>query len=172
MKVYIACGLTHVPRKIFGNYVAFIHDLAREIRSQRGVETVKYALVDSDPQLAHKPRSEQAALFYAWDRMMVEEADLVVAEASFPSTGMGVELQIAASAGIPIIMMIGDYGLNRVKTVHYENPDHSGHDLQVGDGIVSLMALGVPAIRKTIAYTHQQAAISQCLDAISLFMPE
>jgi hypothetical protein len=148
MNIYVACGLTHVPREIFDNYVAYIHNLAGAIRGQRGIERVMYAFVDSDPQLAHKPMSEQAALCYSWDRMMVEDADLIVADASFPSTGMGVELQIAESAGKPILMMIGDYRLNRVKTVHYENPDHTRHDLQVGDGIVSLMALGIPAIRK------------------------
>jgi hypothetical protein len=30
---------------------------------------------------------------------MVEEADLMVADASFPSTGLGIELQIAVLSG-------------------------------------------------------------------------
>lgn len=132
LSIYIACGLTHVPREIFRDYVEYIHALALSFRSIDGVHSVKYALVDSDPQLAAKPTDEQAALCYDWDRRMVEEADLVVADASFPSTGLGIELQIADSAGVPVIMLIGDLGTNRVKEAHYRNPDKSEHDLQIG----------------------------------------
>src|SRR5437016_3430664 len=88
MKIYIACGLTHVPRgPIFDEHIAFIHGLAEELKGA-GHE-VKYALVNSDPQLASKPFVERPRLCYLWDRNMVEEAELVIAEASFPSTGMG-----------------------------------------------------------------------------------
>ncbi|MBS4044884.1 MAG: hypothetical protein KG075_00980 [Alphaproteobacteria bacterium] len=97
---------------------------------------------------------------------MVEEADLIVADASFPSTGLGIELQIAESAGKPTIMLIGDYRINRVKAVNYENPDHSKHELQVGEGIVSLMALGLPNIRKKIFYTNPIDGISKTIDAV------
>jgi hypothetical protein len=180
MNVYVACGLTHVPREIFGQYVGFIHNLAAALRGQQGVASVKYALVNSDPQLAERPKSERPALCYVWDRMMVEEANLIVADASFPSTGMGIELQIAESSGKPIVMLIGDYGVNRVKPVHYENPDHTGHDLQVGEGIVSLMALGLPTIKRAIPYVVNDpatadvahaAAIAKCLNAVALFIP-
>jgi hypothetical protein len=36
---------------------------------------VKYALVNSDPQLSTKPFEERAKLCYLWDREMVEESD-------------------------------------------------------------------------------------------------
>ena len=84
MNIYIACGLTHVPRGIFDRYVDFLHQLAASLRTLPKIGTVRYALVDSDPQLALKPKGDQAALCYDWDRRMVEEADLIVAEASFP----------------------------------------------------------------------------------------
>jgi hypothetical protein len=171
VKIYLACGLTHVPRDLFGGYVAYLHSLAHALREIDCDCTVKYALVNSDPQLAEKPSEERASLCYAWDRRMVEEADLLVADASFPSTGLGIELQIADARGTPIIMLIGDYGTNRVKTVHYENPDSSEHDLQVGEGIVSLMALGVPSIRRRIAYTRHEMAIDLCVEAVRLFLP-
>ena len=93
MNIYIACGLTHVPREFFEKYVEFIHQIATALRKLPKVQSVRYALVDSDPQLSTKPKNEQAALCYDWDRRMVEGADLVVAKASFPSTGMGIELQ-------------------------------------------------------------------------------
>ena len=171
MRIYLSCGLTHVPRQVFPGYAAYLHSLARALSAISSDCTVKYALLNSDPQLAVKPTEERAPLCYAWDRRMVEEADVVVADASFPSTGLGIELQIADTRGTPIVMLIGDYGVNRVKTIRYTNPDASQHDLQVGEGIVSLMALGIPSIRRKIGYTCQQTAISLCVDAVKLFLP-
>jgi nucleoside 2-deoxyribosyltransferase len=170
MNIYIACGLTHVPREIFDRYVDFLHQLAASLRTLPTVATVKYALVDSDPQLASKPKAEQAALCYDWDRRMVEDADLIVAEASFPSTGLGIELQIAETRGKPIIMLIGDHRFNRAERAHYENPDHTEHDLQIGDGIVSLMALGLPAIRRTVPYSEFDAGIVGAVEAVKLYI--
>lgn len=100
MKIYIACALTHVPRgAIFDEHIAFIHELAGKLKSA-GHE-VMYALVNSDPQLASKPADERARLCYLWDRNMIEHAELLIAEASFPSTGLGIEMQIAEGKGTP-----------------------------------------------------------------------
>jgi hypothetical protein len=171
VKIYLACGLTHVPRNVFPAYTTYLHSLAQALATIGSDCTVKYALLNSDPQLAEKPPEDRASLCYAWDRRMVEEADLVIAEASFPSTGLGVELQIADTRGTPIIMLIGDYGVNRVKPARYTNPDASKHDLQVGEGIVSLMALGIPSIRRRIGYTCHETAIRLCVEAAKLFLP-
>ncbi|MDX2157870.1 MAG: hypothetical protein SFW09_15330 [Hyphomicrobiaceae bacterium] len=169
MNIYIGCGLTHVPRQIFGSYTAYLHDLANELRVLPLVTSVRYALVDSDPQLATRPSSDRAALCYDWDRRMVEQADLLIAEGSFPSTGLGIELQIAETSGKPVIMLIGDLGINRVERVRYENPDHGSHELQIGDGIVSLMALGLPAIRKIVSYSTFEEAILLTTEAVALY---
>jgi hypothetical protein len=169
-QIYIACGLTHVPREIFPEYVDYLHRLAFELKSIVGIENVRYALVDSDPQLASKPAKEQASLCYDWDRRMVEEADIVIADASFPSTGLGIELQIAESSGIPVILLVGDLGFNRVREVSYSNPDQSEHDLQIGRGIVSLMALGLPAIRKIVRYQNFDQAISGTVEAVRVYV--
>ncbi len=166
MNIYLACGLTHVPRELFEEYASYLHRLAARLRELSDVGTVRYALVDSDPQLSAKPAGERAKLCYEWDRQMVKQADLVVADASFPSTGLGVELQIAQNAGIPIIMLVGDHGVNRVKSIDYENPDHSVHQLQVGDGIVSLMALGLPNIWRIIPYSVFDAGIAGALEEV------
>jgi Nucleoside 2-deoxyribosyltransferase len=145
MKIYIACALTHVPRgTIFEEHTAFIHQLAEKLKSAG--HDVMYALVNSDPQLASKPFEERARLCYLWDRNMVEQANLVIAEASFASTGLGIEMQIAENRGTPIIVCFRDFGTNKVESVSYENPDHSRHSLQVGEGFVTLMAMGVPTI--------------------------
>ena len=144
MKIYIACGLTHVPRELFAEHVAFIHTLAGTLKAA-GHE-VEYALVNSDPQLASKPFGERARLCYVWDRSMVERADLVVAELNFPSTGVGIEMQLAANKDTPIIICFRNYGSNKVEPVQYENPDHTRHELQVGEGFITLMALGVRSV--------------------------
>ncbi|CAB3762246.1 hypothetical protein LMG29739_03823 [Paraburkholderia solisilvae] len=100
---------------------------------------------------------------------MVEEADLVIADASFPSTGLGIELQIAEGSGIPVIMLVGDLGINRVKGAQYQNPNREYHDLQIGKGIVSLMALGLPAIRKIVTYNTFSEAIQGAVEAVRLY---
>jgi hypothetical protein len=167
MKIYIACALTHVPRgKIFEEHTNFIHELAKQLKNV-GHE-VMYALVNSDPQLASKPFEERARLCYLWDRHMVEQAELIIAEASFPSTGLGIEMQIAEKDGTPIILCFRDFGTNKVESVSYENPDQSRHTLQVGDGFVTLMALGVPTIFKVIRYLDGQDGLAKIMSALDL----
>lgn len=170
MNIYLACGLTHVPAEHFERFVQYLHSLAGSLIALDGVSTVKYALVDSDPQLGLRPPERRAELCYAWDRQMVENSDLLVADASFPSTGLGVELQIAEGAGKPIVMLIGDYGNNRVPPRQYENPDRSHHQLQVGAGFVSLMALGVPAISQIIKYDNPARAVELATKAVQVFI--
>lgn len=143
MNIYIACALTHVPRENFSDYCHWIHSIADKLNSEHDV---KYALINSDPQLSLKPDESKSRLCYIWDREMVEKADLVIAECSFPSTGLGIELQIAEQKNIPIILCYRDYGVNRSKAVCYKNPDNSNHQLQIGEGYISHMVLGLPNI--------------------------
>jgi len=168
MKIYIACGLTHVPRNLFQEHTCFIHQLAAALRQTDDAHEVRYALVNSDPQLAAKPFGERARLCYLWDRDMVEQADLVIAEASFPSTGVGIEMQIAESKGTPIILCFRDFEINKVQPVSYENPDHTRHQLQIGDGYVTLMALGVPSIFRVIRYLNSQDGVNKILETVKL----
>lgn len=167
MKIYLACALSHVPRDLFEEYTTFLHGLASALRTTATHE-VKYALVNSDPQLANKPFDERARLCYRWDREMVEEAELVIAEASFPSTGLGIEMQIAQQQGTPIILCFRDFGRNKVTTIEYVNPDSTHHQLQVGEGFVSLMALGIPEVMKIIRYKSHENGIDEVLSAVSL----
>jgi hypothetical protein len=166
MKVYLGCGLTHVPRAAFEKYVAFIHRLASALRAG-GCEEVTYALMNSDPQLAEKPFGERARLCYVWDRDLVEKADVLVAEASYPSTGLGIEMQIAENRDKPIVVCFRATADNRVAQVEYENPDHSHHALQIGEGYVSLMALGIPSVFRVVRYDQDDDGIAQVLKAIS-----
>jgi hypothetical protein len=167
MKIYIGCALTHVPRSIFGDYVIFIHQLAAALHSRRG-HSIKYALMNSDPQLAKKPFRERASLCYTWDREMVEDADLMIAEASYPSLGLGIELQVAEQRGKPIIVAFQDFGNNKAEPVAYSNPDDSRHELQIGHGYVSLMALGIPGVFRVIRYSSPSEGIRRILSTVDL----
>lgn len=147
MNIYIACALTHVPRDKFHEYCYWIHSIANKLSPEHDV---KYALINSDPQLALKPDENKSRLCYIWDRDMVEKSDLVIAESSFPSTGLGIELQIAEQKNIPIILCYRDYGINKSKSIKYENPDNSSHQLQIGEGYISHMVLGLPNVIRTL----------------------
>lgn len=160
MKIYLACGLTHVPRLEFPAYVNLLQGLAAHLTDTHGAE-VKYALRDSDPQLGQKPFADRARLCYAWDREMVEWADLVVAEASFPSTGLGIELQIACARNTPIIVAFKLDERHKAPPVEYRTPDHDLHSLQLGEGYVSLMALGLPTIARVLSYRSDADALSR-----------
>lgn len=165
MKVYLACGLTHVPREEFSGYVDFIHGLAAHLERTLNVK-VKYALRDSDPQLADKPLADRARLCYLWDKEMVEWADVVVADASHPSTGMGIEMQIACSNEIPIIIAFQVNEKHKAAPVEYETPDAKKHELQLGDGYITLMALGIPSIFKVLPYASSSEAYDLIATAV------
>lgn len=165
MKIYVACGLTHVPRPDFESYVQFIHCLASHVSLQLSAE-VKYALRDSDPQLSTKPFSERARLCYLWDRQMVEWADVVIAEASYPSIGLGIELQIAEAEDKPIVLAFRRDEALKASPVSYRNPDDIEHDLQLGEGYISLMALGLPSVFEVVGYTSDQDALTQLVAAL------
>lgn len=149
MKIYIACGLTHIPRRKFQSYVKRLHQLAQELSE---IGDIKYALIHSDPQLALLNEEDKAQACYSWDRKMVESADLIIAEASYPSTGLGIELQIAESKKIPIILCYRRSKSNKAEPIEYTNPDKEKHYLQIGSGYISLMALGLPNVAKVISY--------------------
>jgi hypothetical protein len=166
--IYIVCGLTHVPREQFHAYADFIHALAAHLTSEMGA-SVRYALRDSDPQLAKKPFAERARLCYLWDKDMVEWADVIVAEGTYPSTGLGIELQIAENKDIPIVICFNDAISYRASPVQYINPeDQACHSLQLGQGYVSLMALGLPSIVRVVPYSLPERARADLLDALRL----
>lgn len=168
MKIYLACALTYVPSTLFTTYVSFIHELATTLSELPTVDQVRYALVDSDPQLATENEEEKPNLCYSWDRRMVEEADLLVADATFPSTGLGIEMQIAEINKTPIILLAGRIGQKTASKRIYSNPDKQTHSIQIGRGIVSLMALGLPNISKVIEYDNYKQAIKATKLAVNL----
>ena len=159
MNIYLACALTHVPENYFEEYANLIVNIAEHL-SSCGHE-VKYALANSDPQLANQEHICKAELCYQWDKDMVLWSDLVIAEASFPSTGMGIELQLADSNETPIVMCFKEDQRNKAEPKKYLGVDNIDHDLQIGDGYISLMALGLPSLKKAIKYSSKLDLINQ-----------
>lgn len=162
MNIYLACALTHVSECYFVEYANLIAIIAEHLSASG--HKVKYALANSDPQLASKEDASKAELCYEWDKDMVLWSDLVIAEASFPSTGMGIELQLADSNEIPIIMCFKTDQNNKAKPKKYRGVDHIDHNLQIGDGYISLMALGLPSLKKVLRYSSKEDIINQLND--------
>jgi hypothetical protein len=77
-------------------------------------------------------------------------------------------MQIAESKGTPIILCFRDFGSNRVEPVAYENPDHTQHHLQIGEGFITLMALGVPTVFKVIEYGDTEDGLQKVASAVDL----
>lgn len=165
MKIYIACGLTHVPRQDFPSYSSTIHKIADCLIYMSN--EVKYALKNSDPQLAELPEEKKALACYAWDKNMVEEADIIIAEASYPSIGLGIELQIAENKKIPIILIHKISSINKAEPIKYINPDKREHMLQIGKGYISLMALGIPSVILVIPYKNDDDLLEEISARIS-----
>lgn len=167
-QIYLGCALTHVPRELFDEYAEFLHGLAAALRTRFAGCEVKYALTNSDPQLATKPFEERARLCYLWDTRMVAASDLLIADVSFPSTGLGIELQVAESRGIPIILCYRDFSVNRTPQVEYKNPDNQTYSLQIGEGYVTLMALGIPGVFRVVRYADNGDGINTVAEVASI----
>ena len=168
-QIYIASALTHVKRVYFDEYSLFIQNLAFEIEKNFEIRC-KYALKDSDPQLSAYEDEEKAKLCYLWDRDMVESSDLIIAEASFPSTGLGMEVEIANANSIPVILVHRRYEGNTADRKEYILEDGSKHSLQIGNKVVSLMLCGCPNIVKQLEYTDLQDGITKVLSEVDEIM--
>jgi hypothetical protein len=83
---------------------------------------------------------------------------------------MGIELQIAENRGIPVVICFRQAAENRVRPVEYENPDRLRHTLQIGEGYVSLMALGLPTVFHVIGYETEEKGIARVVGATELLM--
>jgi hypothetical protein len=68
--------------------------------------------------------------------------------------------------GIPVIVCFKKSADHRTPAVDYDNPDHTRHTLQIGEGYVSLMALGLPTVFKVISYQTEQEGINSLVNAV------
>jgi len=160
--VYLACALTHVPRSEFKNYVCYLHSLANAIMLHCNAD-VYYALRNSDPQISLVPNGQKAAYCYKLDRDLVNSVDIVIAECTYPSIGLGIELQLSYDFNKPLFLLFDGGEEHKAKPISYINPGDGQHDLQIGEGNISLMALGLPNIRRIINQRISQMEYSDLL---------
>lgn len=165
-RAYIACSLTRVPLEIFADYAQAIHAVAHKLEETGLVKRVSYALVDSDPDLARYPASARAALCFQWDRSLVEAADLIIGEVTFPSLGLGIELGIANELSKPVNLFHLENPSVDTERRYYKNPDNSSHELQIGKGGISLMALGLPCVRSVTHYERFDLLPQTAVEAV------
>lgn len=149
--LYLACALTHVPREQFKAYSEYLHSLAATIERDCKV-SVFYALKHSDPHMGTLPFGQRAKYCYSRDIELVESADILLAECTFPSIGLGIELQASVIGNKPLILIFDGSSSHQALPVRYKNPDESEYDLQIGDGHITLMALGLPNVRCVIRH--------------------
>jgi len=166
-QVYVGCALTHVPKVVFDEYCGFIRSIAQLLEEKYCVR-VKYALEDSDPFLPEYAPAERPKMCYIWDRRLVEESSILIAEVSFPSMGIGIELQVAEQNSIPVILLYRDFGFNRAEGKKYKTRDDRTHELQIGNKIVSIMAQGNPSVIKEIFYS----TYSDCLNSLNVLLSQ
>ena len=127
-QVFIGTACTHVPPAVFPEYKTVIESVADLVEDLFECKA-RYALEDSDPQLSRIRRERRPSECYCMDRELVEGSQLVIAEASFPSTGLGQELQIAEYNSIPIILCYKDWGCNIAETKNYHTRAGEAHSI-------------------------------------------
>lgn len=164
--VYIGCALTHVKKEHFNKYTSFIKNLARMIENEFNIKC-KYALRDSDPKLGEYSECERPKLCYEWDRKMVEESSLIIAEVSFPSTGLGMEIEIANQNSIPVILIYGKYSNAQAESKEYTLDDKRKFNLEIGNKIVSVMVQGCPTVISEINYSSSIDGIRKVRDFLN-----
>lgn len=103
---------------------------------------------------------------------MVTAADVVIAEVTYPSLGVGIELGIAAECGIPILLAACDARAERATPKTYVNPDSSTHTLQLGGGIITLMAQGLPTVGAVLHYPTFDSLPQVTADALQRLAEE
>ena len=95
-KIYLGCSLTQAPE----DFLQGIVDLKSQIKE-------KYELIEffSDPLSVNQQSTELEICqrIYEFDKNCVESCDLMIAEVSYPSIGLGMELAFAVTNNKPIL---------------------------------------------------------------------
>ncbi len=88
-KIYVGCSLTHATQEF--------RDQIEVLKARLGekYEVLKFL------GLGVGTGREQ----YEWDTNCVRSANFFVAEVSYPSTGLGIELGVAAENDVPVMML-------------------------------------------------------------------
>ena len=92
---------------------------------------------------------EENKKLYKWYQKLISKSDIFIADVTYPSTGVGIELNIASSLKKSIYLVVDTNITN-------ENE-------------VSRMIIGIPNLVKILKYTNTTIDIAELLDKNSLF---
>jgi hypothetical protein len=77
-------------------------------------------------------------------------------------------LQLACSQETPIILFFKLEEKHRAPPIDYKTPDKKEHSLQLGEGYVSLMALGLPSLFRIHPYVDVEHALAGLNSALEI----
>ncbi|MEK6959166.1 MAG: hypothetical protein AABW59_03925 [archaeon] len=143
-QVFIGSAVTHVPDVFFEEYKELIVELSKLLETKYLCKA-KHSLKKDDSRLSYIEKHKTAADCYKKCVEDIKASKLMIAEISFPSIGLGQEIEIASQNKIPIIVLFKDY---------------FGREPQ-GELIVSRMALGNPLVVHQIKYKTTKEAIGE-----------
>ncbi len=169
--IFFVGGITNVPPEYFQRHIEFL--IARMWNMWFGHnKNPALALLDTESELGKTPEDKRAPVCYNIDQKAVEWSNLIIAEASVPSTGTGQELERAVSSGKPIILMVRRVVRDmEVKPLTYyaetkpHGTDKKGDVVEIktlpGLGGVSPMVQGNPNVVAVIVYDDENAALKK-----------
>ncbi|NOY14679.1 MAG: hypothetical protein GXP43_00475 [bacterium] len=116
MKVFFTTSLRGKP--ILGeNYRRICSILEDEL----GCQILNKKILTEDLQKVLKKSKEELAEFFMESRRLIQQADLVLAEVTYPSTNVGYEISVAADMGKPIaVLHVKDETPLLIATVDYD----------------------------------------------------
>lgn len=97
MKIYFACSITG-GREFESAYQAIVHALV-----EKGHQVLTAHLVESDAMAAEASLSPEYV--YLRDTAWIRESDILIAEVSAPSHGVGYEIGFALGIGKPVLAL-------------------------------------------------------------------
>lgn len=167
--VFFIGGITNVPPKYFQRHVEFLMSRINNMRYGHG-KNPALALMHTEGDLAKHEGYLRDYICYRIDQNAVEWSDLVVCEATVPSTGTGQELERAFQSGKPIIMMArAAVDGQRVEPLHYygervkkpgeEKPEVVDLDTLPSLGGISPMIRGNPNVVAVIIYESENQGL-------------
>ena len=155
MNLYVACSLTNVPAENFNEYTQFIQKLHIQLESNGF--NIENALSNSSPFDSTLDSLVNAKNCYNWHKELITQSDVVIAEVSFPSLGVGIELQLANQLGIPTYLIYNPCIASTATSKSFKNDKQIHSTTNITHDYISSMALGMDCVKNVLSYTEYEA---------------
>lgn len=156
LKFFVISALTHIETKREFDYNnEMINHIMLMMWNEFNYHYGSSALLTNESQLKHVPKEWVAPLTYMLDQRSVRTADLIIAILSYPSQGLGQEMEHARENGVPIIGILQKTKLSK-KRLTYATFSYDGEleerTLFKGRSGSSTMVVGNPSINYLVSY--------------------